>query len=670
MKKLFTLSMMTALAIQATAQVDFFDDFESYTPDEYLGVQSEVWTTWSNADGTSEDVLVSDENAFSGSNSLHFVSTAPGGGPADVILPMEQIYSDGLLIISSQMYITQNKVGYFNIQGTGTPGQIWTLDFTAEDGEIVLSESGTVYATAYYTPNEWFEWRIQANMSMNIWEFYINDELIHTFSNVTNAIGSVDLFSIENADFYIDDVAYSWEPVTLPELNLSILSINNLVGVSGIPSDVVAVVRNNGQNEVNSFEVGVQHGDDILTAVVDGITLSTGEIYEVDFDQDLNLPGGDQFVYAYISSVNGGPDDYPGDDTVAVHINVITPANGRMVAAEEGTGTWCGWCPRGAVAMEYLEETYQQYFVGIAVHNQDPMAVPAYDDGLGLGAFPGGKVDRGSVMDPGNFEIDFLNRITTTPAAVMSIGAELEGDNLLKVVVSADLLESLTGNYKLAFVVTEDGVTGTSGGYAQANYYTGGTSGPMGGYENLGDPVPASQMVYNDVARTILPGFTGTDAIFAEGDLLAGETYSMNFEVTIPSSWEMDNLELVALLLAPNGKINNAGAATMDEALDNGWFDSGISVGIAENLTQPDAVVSIYPNPATDNSFVKLQLDAAAEVSVEIVSTTGKVVGARNYGQLSGGVILPVKTSDLASGIYLLKVKTGNTMSTHKLVVK
>lgn len=45
----------------------------------------------------------------------------------------------------------------------------------------------------------------------------------------------------------------------------------------------------------------------------------------------------------------------------------------KKVWVEEATGTWCGWCPRGEVYMNYLYAKYPEHFVGIAVHQKDPM---------------------------------------------------------------------------------------------------------------------------------------------------------------------------------------------------------------------------------------------------------------------------------------------------------
>ena len=40
----------------------------------------------------------------------------------------------------------------------------------------------------------------------------------------------------------------------------------------------------------------------------------------------------------------------------------------RVTVVEEGTGTWCGWCVRGIVALEYMRENYPDKFIGIGVH--------------------------------------------------------------------------------------------------------------------------------------------------------------------------------------------------------------------------------------------------------------------------------------------------------------
>ena len=89
------------------------------------------------------------------------------------------------------------------------------------------------------------------------------------------------------------------------------------------------------------------------------------------------------------------------DDTLSITATGTYAAPGKIVVGEEGTGTWCGWCPRGAVAMNWMDEKYYGYWQGIAVHNGDPMVNTDYDVGLGglTSGYPSGLVDRGSDID-------------------------------------------------------------------------------------------------------------------------------------------------------------------------------------------------------------------------------------------------------------------------------
>ena len=50
----------------------------------------------------------------------------------------------------------------------------------------------------------------------------------------------------------------------------------------------------------------------------------------------------------------------------------------RTVVYEEGTGTWCGWCPLGGFLLDELGRQHPDRFVGIAVHRNDEMATYTY----------------------------------------------------------------------------------------------------------------------------------------------------------------------------------------------------------------------------------------------------------------------------------------------------
>lgn len=78
---------------------------------------------------------------------------------------------------------------------------------------------------------------------------------------------------------------------------------------------------------------------------------------------------------------------------------------------------------------------------------------------------------------------------------------------------------------------------------------------------------------------------------------------------------------------------------------------------------KPISGLSIYPNPVT-GSKVFISTDKNQAKEVEVYNVLGKMV--LNV-QLTGKEF---DVSELTPGIYILKIKEGNTQATRKLVVK
>jgi hypothetical protein len=72
--------------------------------------------------------------------------------------------------------------------------------------------------------------------------------------------------------------------------------------------------------------------------------------------------------------------------------------------------------------------------------------------------------------------------------------------------------------------------------------------------------------------------------------------------------------------------------------------------------------VSIFPNPATDNSNVQLNLAEASDVTIEIFNMLGAKVGSYNYtSQSNGAHTYNVDLSGLSTGIYSVQVLAGES---------
>ena len=676
MKKILLTGIGLMLAAPFFSQT-FIDDFESYTPGAYLGVVSPNWTTWSNAPGTSEDVTITTANASSGSNALYFSSTASGGGPQDVILPFNQVYNSGNVSFESNFYVETGKGAYFNMQATLTVGQTWALDCNMlQTGVLKLSNSGTPYLTTTYPVGQWFNMRIEMDLTANIWELFINNVSKGTFSNPTGAIAILDLYPVNptseggnnQSGFYVDDVSYNYIPATLPAVNGGVTFVNQLGGIAGQNATVGATVRNLGSNTITSFDIEYTYNGTPIVENVGPISLASLATYNHTFATPVTLIAGSNPLTVTISNVNGaGADANAVDDAKSITINPVVPATGKVVFGEEATGTWCGWCPRGAVYMDYMETTYPGFWAGAAVHNNDPMADAIYDAGMGalISGYPSSLVDRGPENDPSTMEQSFLQRIVIAPTAFITNGATYNvGTRELEVSVTCDWQAATSGNWRLGVVLTEDGVTGTSAQYAQANYYSGGGSGVMGGYETLPDPVPANQMVYNHVARTIVPSFDGANSF--PSSIGSGDSITNCFSFVLPAGWNENNMHIISFLRNPAGLVDNAATETIASAIANGYITCATS--IAEDLSSEDNF-KLFPNPTNGITYIAVTNTNNSNVNVTIMDLSGKIVSQRNY-TINGTVQLPIVTNGLDKGIYLVTLTIGDVVQQQKLIVQ
>lgn len=90
---------------------------------------------------------------------------------------------------------------------------------------------------------------------------------------------------------------------------------------------------------------------------------------------------------------------------------------------------------------------------------------------------------------------------------------------------------------------------------------------------------------------------------------------------------------------------------------------------VSSPLTATDALtVKVYPNPATADPSVDVQLKGFQSFSVDLFDATGRQVRSYSYTDVpSTRVSLPI--SGLASGVYIVRVKTGSEIASKRLLV-
>ena len=332
-----------------------------------------------------------------------------------------------------------------------------------------------------------------------------------------------------------------------------------------------------------------------------------------------------------------------GDHPVAIQVNITGDANpadnnattsiggaafipSHILTIEEGTGTWCGWCPRGAVYMDSMKAASPTTTALIAVHNNDPMTVAAYDAGVGgfITGFPSILADRKAVYDPSNIFTAYNDHIGDFAFANLTATQTYNSTtHVSSVDVSAHFAVNSTSDLRLTCVYIEDGVHGTTTSYDQHNYYSYQTNNlPLSGaghnWTAETDPVLAANMYFDHVARTILGGFTGQSGSLP-GTIVGGNTYTHNFTFSVPTTSTVGNMSVIVLLInATTGEILNA---TTPKNL----------TGINDLQSQIDQL-SIYPNPATDELNIIFTLNKVQNVSFEITDVMGRIVSNTSLG--------------------------------------
>ncbi len=82
------------------------------------------------------------------------------------------------------------------------------------------------------------------------------------------------------------------------------------------------------------------------------------------------------------------------------------------------------------------------------------------------------------------------------------------------------------------------------------------------------------------------------------------------------------------------------------------------------------ADLTLYPNPADDEVNVSFGLGSAQDVVIEITDLTGKIVQNNLIKAAAGNNLVMLNTLDLAQGVYMLNIISGNKRTTLQFVVR
>lgn len=308
--------------------------------------------------------------------------------------------------------------------------------------------------------------------------------------------------------------------------------------------------KNYGGNEISSLEVNVKVGDKLFENPSISLTskVGVGEIGTATISGLYSPRESDKVpVEITVTKVNGEDNNYPADP-ISSHVPCFTDSYSLNVLVEEFTGTWCGYCPRGIVGMEYMAANYQDKgFIGVAVHDDDDMESTSYHKVVEAFAsgFPEAVVNRKYLIDPSQSAlVNYYNIVSKLPSygKIDATATYYTTQKILEVTGNAEFSIDITnGTYGMAFAIKEDKV----GPYAQQNFYSNNPS--AGNLKGWSDAASSVMTIYNEVGRVIVDPF-GIDGSIPEV-ISKGESYTYTTKVPTSSVKDINNCKVVAMIL-------------------------------------------------------------------------------------------------------------------------
>ncbi len=606
-KHVFLFSLFIMGAISSWSQTIIFqDDFESYTTGSKL-VQSTTlteWQTWSGGSGNSEDPAISDTYASQGTQSVKIIPNN------DLVLHLGD-KTTGRYRINFKILISSTKIGYFNLLNNfAGSSSVWAFQaYFKANGAGSVDAGAADAATFSYSYNTWHDVNIIVDVDDDFATFYFNGTEIVSwvFSKGTFGAGTlakldaVNFYGETGAEFFLDEVVVYEQPAITGPVNLQAVVNGNDIDLSwdapsGPAPDSYVIVSNN-------------------TVLATGITTTT---------YTHLAPYPNTYTYVVKAHYNSlGYSQQSNDASAAIAGGVQR----NYVLIEEGTGTWCPFCPGAAIGLEQLHSEGHDIAV-IAYHEGDPYETSESLNRLSyynITSYPSVVFDGGNLISGGHatnsmypsYRPVYDEKILVPSLFSMSVDVEQTGDTTYAATIIVERhSEYYTGPFKLYGVVTESSI--------------------MVNWQN--------QNHLDFVFRKIFPSTSGLSVDFLGSTPLNATIY---FEIS--SSWVKNNCEFIVFLQYDNNK----------SVLQADKVDMSTVIGVEEHF-MPNIVVR--PNPASD--FVSVYADGLNKVSV--MNMTGQTL----MQQFITGNEAHMSIEHLPPGMYLVQVEAGNQRITRKLIVQ
>lgn len=533
------------------------------------------------------------------------------------------------------------------------------------------------------TVDIWFDaTRIADNLSFRNATQYITGaagthDISITGSTATDTVGAVAKFTVNltantnyvvAADGMVNTTGYS--PATAFDLKIYNMGLQN----AGNANQIDMLVHH-GSTDAPTVDIRTQ---DLGTALADDISFGEFQGYVNLNDEDYIIrvtdATGTTVVKSYLANLNNL--GIAGEAVVAVASGFLDPSmnnNGPafgIYVAQSGGGQ-----------MVQLQEVTNPPRVQV-IHNSAGMGADSVDiyldavkiaDNLKfreatafIDAFPGGRIV--SVADPNS---------TDTVGAVAQFPVSLDADETY-IVVANGLVDTTGYSPTTAFGISayigaKESATGGAG-KVDVLVHHGATDAPVVDVR----AEDTTTVLVNDIAYNT----------FASNGYLELDT--LDYVIRVATA---DGSTIVESYTAPLKTLGLGGAAItvvasgfLDPSANNNGPAFGLWVALASggglvelpvvsttNVNKAEQTLetfTVFPNPSEGNINVTFDLRTSSDVNLDIINVNGQLLQTQELGDLAKGSYTETMNLDLSTGLYLLRIRTNNTIQTKMITIK
>ncbi len=440
------------------------------------------------------------------------------------------------------------------------------------------------------------------------------------------------------------------------DLALSSLNIPSMVPM-GQNTDIKGTITNEGTDTITNFDINykIDNGTTV-TQNVSGVSIASFDTYNFTHSTPWVATSGVHTIDVWVSNPNGHNDQYTSNDSLSTVSTAYDPTTAvqRNPLYETFTSSTCGPCVSGNQNIQSLFNANPNKWVCVKYQmswpgNGDPYYTA--EGGVrrsfyGVNSVPRQEIDGGYDGNSSSVTQADVDNAYAIPS-FMAITANLFiSGQTVTLDYNVNPKIDFPSNARLYIAIVE-----------KTTHNNTGTNG---------------ETTFHWVMKKMLPDANGT----LIGPLTAGQNISDTVSYTFQGNYRLPNNakdpinhtiehsveefnDLIAVVWVQNPSTKSVYQSVF----------SSVTIGMDE-AERAQLIKAVYPNPAVDRINIDIDMDNSSEVAIELYNNLGQLVGAKNYGSLSGANTLNISTGNMASGLYFVKIRIGDKFYTKPVQIK